>query len=197
VTAPRRFGAAVSEHPVLAQATGEILGQVLDAVGERPDLAVVFVSGHHRERLAEVVAAIRTVLAPGLLIGTTAHSVIGNAREVEDVASLSLWAGRVPGVVPVRLTATGSDGGWSVGGFPAAVTDGTLLLLADPFSFPTQEVLEGLHGHLGRHATAVPVVGGARLRCHGARAAIGSSSTADIHTKAAGTSCTAHRALFG
>ena len=39
-----RFGAAVSEHPLLSHATGEVVGQVIDAVGEEPDVAVVFLT---------------------------------------------------------------------------------------------------------------------------------------------------------
>ena len=36
------YAAAVSEHPLPTHATGEVIGQVLEAVGERPDFAVLF-----------------------------------------------------------------------------------------------------------------------------------------------------------
>ena len=53
-----RFGAAVSEHPLLSHATGEVVGQVLDAVGEEPDVAVVFLTGPTIGEVALLLAAI-------------------------------------------------------------------------------------------------------------------------------------------
>ena len=151
-----RFGAAVSEHPLLSHATGEVVGQVLDAVGEEPDVAAVFLTGPTITSADEVIGVIRSLLRPKLLVGCSAVSVMGNEREVEDVAAVSLWAGRVDGVVGVRLEAERTPDGWTIGGFPADVDRGTLVLLADPFSFP----VDGLLHQLAEHAPALRVVGG-------------------------------------
>ncbi len=35
-----RYAAALSEHPLATHAAGEVIGQVLEAVGPAPDLAV-------------------------------------------------------------------------------------------------------------------------------------------------------------
>ena len=50
MTAPgtRRFAAAVSQHPVASTAIGEVVGQVLDAVGFAPDVALLFVTAPYR-----------------------------------------------------------------------------------------------------------------------------------------------------
>ncbi|MFV2038621.1 MAG: FIST N-terminal domain-containing protein [Acidimicrobiales bacterium] len=151
-----RFGAAISEHPLITHATGEVVGQVLDAVGEAPDVAIVFVTGPNMGALEDISAAIRSTLQPGILLGVTAVSVVGNQREVEETAAISLWAGRISGLTPVRLDARRNSDGWAIAGFPDGVGAGTLLLLADPFSIPVDGLLE----HLRHEVPELVVVGG-------------------------------------
>lgn len=150
------FGAAVSEHPLLGQATGEVIGQVLDVVGMEPELAAVFVTASLAGALDEICSAIHATMRPRILMGSSALSVIGNAREVEDRPAISLWAGRVPGASPVRLDVVRGADGWEVGGLPDGVLDGTLVLLADPFSLPVESLLS----RLAEIAPEVAVVGG-------------------------------------
>jgi small ligand-binding sensory domain FIST len=151
-----------------------VVGQVLDAVGPEPDVAMVFVTGGHLGQIDEVVDAVRAMLAPGLLVGSSAVSIIGNAREVEERPAISLWAGRIDGVVPVRMEAQRSTGGWAIGGFPTDVTGGTLVLITDPFSFPLDGLLPQLHERvpdlavIGGLASASAVPGGNRLVLDGA-----------------------------
>ena len=57
------FAAALSEHPVAADAVGEVLGAIVEQRGVEPDLVVVFASAAHVEFLGEISAAVRTVLA--------------------------------------------------------------------------------------------------------------------------------------
>ena len=42
-----QYAVALSEHPDPGVAIGEVVGQVLDRVGPGPDLAVLFMTGHH------------------------------------------------------------------------------------------------------------------------------------------------------
>ena len=56
----------------------------------------------------------------------------------------------------VRLDAQRTPDGWAIGGFPSGVDRGTLVLLADPFSFPVDGLLHELH----QTAPALRVVGG-------------------------------------
>jgi small ligand-binding sensory domain FIST len=153
------FGAAISEHPLTTQAAGEVVGEVLEQVGEGPDLAVLFVSAAHLGLMAEIAETVRTALRPRALIGVTASSIVGGGREVEDRPAISLWAGNVGPVEPVRLETQRLNGGWALTGLPAetdAVTHRVLLLLADPFSIPTDGMLDRLRAK----APAVQVVGG-------------------------------------
>ena len=153
------FGAAISEHPLTTQAAGEVVGEVLEQVGEAPDLAVLFVSAAHLGLMAEIAETVRTALRPRALIGVTASSIVGGGREVEDRPAISLWAGNVGPVEPVRLETQRLNGGWALTGLPAetdAVSPRVLLLLADPFSIPTDGMLDRLRAK----APTLQVVGG-------------------------------------
>jgi small ligand-binding sensory domain FIST len=142
----RDYAAALSEHPLPTHAVGEVIGQVLEQVGPEPDLAVLFVTAPHGGALEDMAAAVRSLLQPRTLIGTTAVSVLGGDHEVEDEAAVSLWAGRLAApVTPVRLEPPIAGVGVSVSGLTeAALEKQTLLLLADPFSTPVDDILDAL-----------------------------------------------------
>jgi small ligand-binding sensory domain FIST len=165
-----RFSAAISEHPGPAIAIGDAIGQVIDELGVEPDLAAIFVTAHFRDHLADMAAAVKTVLRPGVLVGVTAESIVGGAREVEERPGVSLWAGRTGAVQPVRLEAQRDEEGWSVVGLSTdELRDHTLVLLADPYSFPVDALLAGLRSEvpdavvIGGLASAGQSPGGNRL----------------------------------
>ncbi len=164
------FAAALSEHPVPAHAIGEVIGTVLEAVGPSPDLAVVFVTGPHAGALDDIAAAVRATLSPGVLLGCAAASVVGGEREVEEHAAVVLWAGQFEPVLPVHLDALSTDDGVVLTGLPDDLAEGSaLLLLADPFTFPADDVLVALHDRwpsltvIGGLASAARGPGGNRL----------------------------------
>jgi small ligand-binding sensory domain FIST len=153
-----RFAVALSEHPVPSQATGEIVGTILEELGDEPDLAVLFATGAHTGALEDVARTIRDVLRPGAFIGATAVSILAGAREVEEQPALALWCGRIGAVKPVRLAMVQGPDGWALNGLDAAdLTPGrTLVVLPDPFTFPVDAVL----AHLTENHPEVTVVGG-------------------------------------
>ena len=159
-----RYGAALSEHPDSASAAGEVIGEILEAVGPSPDLAVLFVSASHREAIGEVADAIHQVLAPSALLGATAVSVIGGPLEVEERPAVSLWAATHCPAQSIRLEAVRGPEGWAVGGMPVDA-EGTLLVLPDPFSFPSEVLLTTGPGMtvVGGLASAAGRPGGNRL----------------------------------
>ena len=151
------FAAALSEHPVAAEAVGEVLGRIVEQGGVEPDLVVVFASSAHVEFLGEISSAVRTVLRPGTLIGSAASAVLGGSREVEEIPALSVWAAWAEPVQPIRMWTRQTEDGVAIEGMPADLPDGiTLLLLADPFSFPA----DGLADQLATVRPDVTVVGG-------------------------------------
>lgn len=166
------FAAALSRHPVPAEAVGEVVGAVLDELGPGPDLAVLFASPGLAGAMADIAATVVATLAPGVLVGASAATVIGGGEEVDDGPALALWAGTVGPAVPVRLEAVPAEGGVQVRGIPATAGRGgprTLLLLADPFSLPVEGLLAGMEADLpeltviGGLASAARGPGGSRL----------------------------------
>jgi small ligand-binding sensory domain FIST len=140
-----RYAAALSLHPTPVEAVGEVAGEILERFdGTRPDLLVCFASPHHVGAFDDVVGGLRKLLEPEVMIGGTAVGVAGGGVEVEDgpglsVLAASFGAGRVDGLV---LEARETDEGMAIVGWPDSVpARGTLLMLADPFSFPVTDFL--------------------------------------------------------
>lgn len=150
----------MSEHPVPAHAVGETAGAVLEQLdGDDPDLLVCFVSPHFVGAFDDLAHALRNLLEPRVLLGATAVSIIGGAREVEHSPAVSLFAACLPEstLTPVALEVADTPDGSAVVGWPDLDgTPGTLLLLADPFSFP----VDGLLQRLADDRPGLTVVGG-------------------------------------
>jgi small ligand-binding sensory domain FIST len=157
---------ALSEHPLPTHAVGEAAGEVLERIGQKPDLAAVFVTSGHAGALEDITGAIRTILRPRTLVGAAAASIIGGQREVEERPGITVWAARCGHVDPVRISTSRADDGWLVQGLPARAADGerTLVLLADPFTFPT----EGFLDQLTTTCPGLDVVGGLTTGAKGA-----------------------------
>lgn len=160
------FVAASSEHPLATHAVGEVVGTVLERLGPRPDVVAVFITGAFAGAMADIAATVRELLQPTCLIGATAESVLAGDHEVEDRPAVSLfaasWSGRMRGgargLRTVRFGAEREGAGWRLtGSDDLARSDGTLLLLAEPASFPVEGFVDELH----RRAPGLTVVGGA------------------------------------
>jgi len=138
----------MSLHPVPAHAVGETAGEILERLGaEDPDLLVCFASPHFLGALDDMVYAMRNLLDPGVLLAVTVGAVIGDAREVEDGPGLAVFAARLPDsrLTPVALRVEETPDGGTVVGWPDLDgTPETLLLLADPFTFPLDSFLRRL-----------------------------------------------------
>jgi small ligand-binding sensory domain FIST len=153
------FASALSQHPVASQATGEVSGAVLEAIGERPDLVVVTATRPHAGALEDIVGAVSAVLHPLAIVGCAAESVVGTGHEIEETPAISLWAGRVGPLLQVHLRATRlADDSWHFAGWPEHIgfDPSALLLVADPFTFPADEFLGWLH----QVRPGMPVIGG-------------------------------------
>lgn len=156
--ARHRFASAVSEHPLAAQAVGEVVGRVLELVGPEADLAVLFVSTDHRQDFDEIVGAVRSMLGPRLLMGCTTESMLVDGLEIEHRPAISLWAGNPGPAEPVRIRSDRRGDSVALGGFDDVMQrgEGTLVLLADPFSMPSA----GLMKRFNETVPDLVVVGG-------------------------------------
>jgi small ligand-binding sensory domain FIST len=168
-----RFAAGLSQHPVPVEAVGEAVGDVVERLeGEQPDLVLLFASPHHVGAFDDIASATHAILEPAVMLGATAVAVVGGPREVEDGPGLSVFAACLPGagLTPMTLGLAHTPDGPSVVGWPPDVPDdGTLLLLADPFSFPGDAFLARLNDDrpgtraVGGFASAARGPGGNRL----------------------------------
>ena len=155
-----RYAAALSQHPVPAHAVGETAGQILDQLdGDDPDLVFCFASPHFVGVFDDVAHALRQLLTPKVFLGGTAVSIIGGAHEIEDEPALSVFAAVLPDAVltPVALSVEETPDGTAVVGWPDLPSDpSTLLLFADPFTFP----VDGFLRRLDDDRPGLAVIGG-------------------------------------
>lgn len=144
-----RFAAGVSRAGNTDDAVREACEQVLSAGGSSPALAFAFLSPHHGTKSAAIAGAICDRLKTDALLGCMAESIVGGELEIEDGPALAIWAAWLPGanVEVMHLEYARSADGGSFVGWPDALVESwpdnaTLLLLGEPFSFPTDVLLE-------------------------------------------------------
>lgn len=166
------FASAMSMHPVPAHAVGETAGELLDLLDGDPDLVVCFASPHFAGALDDMSHAIRNLLGPRVLLAMTTSGVVGGGREVEDGPAVAMLAASLPDaeVTPAVLQVAETPDGTTITGWPELDGDPeTLLLLADPYSFPVDTFLRRLHDDrpeltvVGGMASAGPRPGTNRL----------------------------------
>ena len=126
--------------------------------GAPADLVVVFASGAHLAAPEATLEAIHGRLSPGALVGCGAGGVLAAGRELETGTAVAVWAAALDGGAarPFRATVTERDGMGVLEGLPGFAADAGVILLSDPYSFPTDAVLDGL----ARDAPGVAVLGG-------------------------------------
>lgn len=163
-TAPAsQFASHLSIRTDSQAAVDELLEHVQGKLAGEPDLAVVFLSGDHRDAADDVARRLCESLGTESLIGCTGESIVGVGREVEIDTAMSLWIGRLPGVRidPMHLTFERTAEGGVIDGWPDSCDEpwgdrAALLLLGDPFTFPADWLLE----RLNEDRAGVRVVGG-------------------------------------
>jgi small ligand-binding sensory domain FIST len=167
------FASALSQHPIATQAVGEAAGEILERLdGEGCDLAVCFASAHHVGAFEDIGPALRNILEPRVLVGGTAVAVAGGAHEIEENPALTVFAARLDGatLTPVTLRVQETPDGAALTGWPSLDRPaGSLLLFADPFTFPVDAFLQRVNRDLpglqiiGGLASAAGSPGGNRL----------------------------------
>lgn len=128
----------------------------------RPTLAVVFVAGGFPDQRA-TLDGLNELIDAEVLLGGTVEGVLAGGVERERGRAVVVWLGRFPEatLLPIALEYRQTPDGGSLVGWPADLherwpEDATLLLLADPFSFPVDRLIE----RLAEDHPGLPVVGG-------------------------------------
>jgi small ligand-binding sensory domain FIST len=95
------FATALSAHPISSHATGEVVGQLLEAVGAHQDLLVLLATPGHRGALEDIVATARRLLAPGLLLAAVSTGLGTGDEYIGRGPGLAAWSASCGPVVAV------------------------------------------------------------------------------------------------
>lgn len=171
-----QFAVGLSTHPEPAVAAGEAIGSVLQGVGVRPDLAMVFISGAMVSHAAGIRDAIASLLDPVHLIGACVQGIVGGSEEIRSpgpaagggdsgsthdgrgssAGGLVVWAGRLPSHNRhLRTFQLHQDASGMVFGLPSLQSGDALIVLADQASFDPGAMTSAV----ADTGLAIPIVG--------------------------------------
>ena len=148
-----KWASAISEQTDLEGAIAECAVSIRSQLdGEEPDLAVAFVSPHYRNDYGRVAGLMSEHVGAAHTFGCSGGGIIGNGQEVEQRPALSITVGSLPGVEVEALhledhRVPDLDAGPSSWETLLGVTrdqDPQFVILADPFSFPVQNLIMGM-----------------------------------------------------
>jgi small ligand-binding sensory domain FIST len=128
------------------------------------DLCVVFASGPHLPMAKWLLSEVHERLEPANLIGCGAGGTLASGREIEEGAGLAVWAASLPeaNITTLHVTAERGEQDFRLLGMPKELpggggeSGGAALVLADPYSFPSEVLLDELE----RSRPGVPALGG-------------------------------------
>lgn len=148
-----QWSSAVSDSASFTEAVNQASEQILANLdGRSPDLAVVFISSHHRPSYFTAPEVLSEALGAKVLIGCSAAGVIGGGQEVERRPGIAISAAILPGVdlSPFHLnqdelpSPDAPPEAWHelLGLQPAECP--AIMLLPDPFTLRSDHLLAGL-----------------------------------------------------
>ena len=148
-----KWASAVSEQANLEEAIQECAESVLSQLGgTAPDLAATFVSPHYEADYDNVSGLVKQKMESAIVFGCSGGGIIGNGEEIEQRPAVSITTASLPGVEIVDFHLDGDslpdlDAGpasWEELVKVSPDQDPQFVMVADPFSFPVQNLLMGL-----------------------------------------------------
>jgi small ligand-binding sensory domain FIST len=165
-----RVAVGFSESFDTVEAAAEAADSARAGLGEAPDLCFVFASAPHLPMAKWVLSEVHDRLEPRNLVGCGAGGTLAAGREVEEGPGLAVWAASLPGaeVSTLHVTAERGASGFELLGMPKAPAarsdgDGPVLMIADPYSFPSELLIDELE----RRRPGIPVLGGLASAAYG------------------------------
>ena len=136
-----RYGAGLATDPDIERAVADAVADALEPLaGARPDMLFVFVSGAYGNDAARAGPLAFDEAAPRTLAGAVAaNGVIGAGREVERGHAVSVLAASVP-EARVEVFHSLAD----LGGVPEIAPGALTVLIADPYTFRTEALIDHL-----------------------------------------------------
>lgn len=154
-----RFADGLSVGTDLVTAAESAVGQALSRLSGPADLVCFFVCGEDPDDVTLAGLRAMDVAGDAMVIGCSATGVIGDGHGVELVPSVSAWAATLDGarLTTFQLETLTAEDRFVVVGLPERHPDDRVaILLADPYSFPTDAFVERSGEVLGD----LPLIGG-------------------------------------
>lgn len=135
-----------------ADVTEQLVSQIGATLGDHVvDACLLFASAHFEDEIAEIAAGIHDRLSPRTFIGATAESVVSGDQEYEGQPAISLWAACLPDVRIESFHLSQDDlerlnepQAWHDYLHVTPTERPHFILLGDPFSFNTLQLLDRL-----------------------------------------------------
>jgi small ligand-binding sensory domain FIST len=163
---PVRVAVGLSESFDAVEAFSEAAAEAARELAAPCDLAIAFAASPHVARGKWILSAVHDRLGPANLVGCAAGGVLAAGHEIEEGPGAVVWALSAPGaeISTHHLTAERSGEEVLMQGVPDDLGD-AILVMADPYSFPTEALLSELNEcHPG-----VPALGGLASAAVGGR----------------------------
>lgn len=127
-------------------------GEMLEELGQKPDLVIAFVSPHYQRSYGRIPELIKDALSPGTFIGCSAGGLIAGGEEVEQDRGIALAGAVLPGVDLTGvhiLNDSIPDGDAPPSAWEALTrvkpqSEPHFILLPDPFTFRIDSFVQGL-----------------------------------------------------
>jgi small ligand-binding sensory domain FIST len=149
----------LSESFDAVEAFSEASAQAAGKLDAPCDLCLVFAGAPHLGHGKWILSTVHEHLKPRHLIGCGAGGVVGAGREIEEGPAAVVWAASMPGaeISTHHFEVVQQTDGYEVRGTPDADDLGeAMVVLADPYSFATEALLE----RLAELRPGMPVLGG-------------------------------------
>tara|TARA_B100000809_G_scaffold263274_1_gene316115 strand:+ start:3080 stop:4264 length:1185 start_codon:yes stop_codon:yes gene_type:complete len=158
-----QFASALSQEENWQKAVQEVCATARPEGTPPPDLAILFFSSDHLPDAESIARQLSEQLECENLFGCNGESIVGCELEIEQSPALSLWLAWLPNVeiIPMHLTFERTPDGGTILGWADELMEGwdpsaAMLVVADPFSFPMEYLLERMNeDHAG-----IPISGG-------------------------------------
>jgi small ligand-binding sensory domain FIST len=154
-----RFADGLAVGPNLVESAETAIRQALAGLTAQADLVCFFICGDDPEDVAKAGQRAMELAGEAAVIGCSATGVIGDARGVELTPSVSAWAASLGDarLTTFALESLRADDRFVVIGLPEREPDDRVaIMLADPYTFPTDAFVEHSSEVLG----SLPIIGG-------------------------------------
>jgi small ligand-binding sensory domain FIST len=155
-----QIGVGLSTLPDPLEAGSEAGASAARALTEgQPDLALVFLAGRPLAAPEAALEGIHEALRPDALVGCGAGGVLAGGRELEEGNATAVWAATLGGgsARPFHAGLTEGEASPEIEGMPElGDASRAAIMLADPYSFPTDVLL----ARLAVDSPGVPILGG-------------------------------------